>query len=186
MAKATKPTITLTRNWDLPGQTSFYYTVRDTGCGLASIFVDSSINLTITIPPFPQGTTLPVVVTATVIDESSGSGIALVATDVSGNQRVFDPVSLTLRRSRGQPEPVTLTGIPREEHFVDVVNGRPGLNQLTISVNGTDVWSGRLKDAESRTIDVGRAMHGSNNSIAFEFRGQPGDTAAILIRPSND
>jgi hypothetical protein len=68
-----------------------------------------------------------------------------------------------------------------------VVNGSPGLDQLRINVNGTDFESGRLKDGQTATVNIGRAMNrGSDNTITFEFRGQPGDSAWIVIRPANE
>jgi len=44
-----------------------------------------------------------------------------------------------------------------------------------------------LRDGQTATVNIGRAMNrGDENTINFEFRGQPGDSAWIIIRPAND
>ena len=71
-------------------------TVRDLQSGLASITVVTAINVTVSIPAFTVGTTNPVVVTATKINQSLSATIALRVTDVCGNSIVCDPVYTTI------------------------------------------------------------------------------------------
>ena len=59
-------------------------TVQDVTSGLASIVATAHQNATVSIPPFTVGTTDPVVVTATKIDQSKGSTLRLKVTDVAG------------------------------------------------------------------------------------------------------
>jgi uncharacterized repeat protein (TIGR01451 family) len=67
-------------------------TIGDSGSGLASIVVTSSTNANMVVPSFSAGITSPVLVTATKIDPSSGSTVALTVTDVAGNVTRCDPV----------------------------------------------------------------------------------------------
>jgi hypothetical protein len=71
-------------------------TVQDAQSGLASISVVTALNCNVSIPSFTVGTTSPVVVTATKINQSAGSTVILRATDVAGNSASCDPVYTTL------------------------------------------------------------------------------------------
>jgi hypothetical protein len=171
----------------LPDGNSVMFTIWDNGCGLGSVTVISTNATGGVVPTFTPGTLGDVVITLTIVDSTLPLTWTVRATDLKGNVKSVDPVSLKLTRTRGGPEARTVTGIPREEHFIDLANGSPGLNQLRINVNGTDFESGRLGDGQTGTVNIGRAMNpGSNNTITFEFRGQPGDSAWIIIRPAND
>jgi hypothetical protein len=170
------------------GPNTVTFTVYDAGCGLGSISVISTNTQPFVVPVFPPGnSTSDVVITLTMLNPDLPMVWTIVATDLKGNVRSIDPVQLTLTAKRGGPRSVTVTGIPRVEHFIDVMNGSPGLTRLSINVNGRDFWSDRLRDGESGTLDIARAMNpGTDNTITFEFHGQPGDNAVILIRPANE
>jgi hypothetical protein len=171
------------------------YTIRDVTSGVASIFFET-INTTFVVPPaftptgppvFIPGTTTAVVVWTQATNPGLPTGANLWVTDLCGNVKFYDPVSLKLTKTGIGMETVTVTGIPRVEHFVDVENGNPGLNYLRISVNGQEVWSGRVSDGQKGTLNIGPAMNpGNNNTITFDFRGQPGDSAGIFIRPASN
>jgi uncharacterized repeat protein (TIGR01451 family) len=60
-------------------------TVKDSGSGLASVLVTSKQNVTVAVPSFPLGTTNPVVVTATKVNQALRSRFRLTARDVAGN-----------------------------------------------------------------------------------------------------
>jgi streptogramin lyase len=66
-------------------------TVQDTGSGLASV-VPLTVNATATVPVFAPGSTSAQVVIADKTDQSQGSSLSLVVTDVSGNVTRCDPV----------------------------------------------------------------------------------------------
>lgn len=66
--------------------------VQDTGSGLATIVVTDTTNAATVVPAFVPGTTDPVVVTSTKLDQSLGSRLALHVTDVAGNVTDCDPV----------------------------------------------------------------------------------------------
>lgn len=67
-------------------------TVSDSGSGLGSIVVTASTNADTPVPPFTSGTTSPVLIVATKIDQSQGSNVALTVTDVAGNVTKCDPI----------------------------------------------------------------------------------------------
>jgi hypothetical protein len=65
--------------------------VQDTGSGLATI-AHSETNAVTVVPPFVSGTTNPLVVTSTKVNQSLASSLQLTVTDVAGNTTVCDPV----------------------------------------------------------------------------------------------
>jgi Ice-binding-like len=134
----TPPTVTATAH-PPTGRAHAYIelTVHDVGCaGLASIAITGQINVDVNLPAFTPGTTSVVTVIATKLYAGQVQ-IGIRVTDVNANVTQYDPTLLELTRTRGKPEPVTLTGVPREEHFITVVNSNPGLDQLRTDVNGT-------------------------------------------------
>jgi len=65
-------------------------TAQDTDDGLKSIVVAASTNATTVVPPFTVGTTSPVVVPATTIDQNAVSFVTLTVTDLCGNVTTRD------------------------------------------------------------------------------------------------
>jgi hypothetical protein len=63
------------------------YTIQDTGSGLASIIVTQANNADVPVPPYTVGTTDPVLVTATSIDQShlENFAVSFSISDVAGN-----------------------------------------------------------------------------------------------------
>jgi hypothetical protein len=90
-ADTTAPTCSLTAKIAGP-PAQIQVTLQDTGSGLNTVNVNTSSNATTPVPPFTPGTTSPVVVTATKIDQSKSASLALSATDVAGNTVSCDPV----------------------------------------------------------------------------------------------
>jgi hypothetical protein len=90
---------------DATGKKFIEVTAQDSGSGLASIRVvtTTTTNVTVTIPSFPVGTTGPVVVIATQINESEASRLELEVGDLDGNITRCDPVITTLELSAVLP-----------------------------------------------------------------------------------
>jgi hypothetical protein len=63
-------------------------TFQDTESGLASIEVTLSENADTVVPPFTVGTTDPVVVSSTKIDQTQAAKVEARATDLAGNQKL--------------------------------------------------------------------------------------------------
>lgn len=164
------------------GRTFIEVTVQDGGSGLASIVVAEAVNADVVVEPFAAGTTDPVTVTATKINQSASARVTLEATDVAGNVTVCDPVHTIVVRDRGRPVPQTLSGIPAAEDTVTVTNGTPGLRALRIEVNGTAFRVNGLGDAEEVSIDISAALQaGSDNVITLTAYGRPGSSAEVMI-----
>jgi hypothetical protein len=66
--------------------------IVDGGSGLASIVVTTSSNADTPVPPFTVGTNLAQLITATKIDQTKGSSVAITVTDVDGNVTKCDPL----------------------------------------------------------------------------------------------
>ena len=157
--------------------------VQDTGSGLQSIAVTESNNADTVVPPFTVGTTDPVTITSTKIDQSQGSSLALTVTDVAGNVTKCDPIVPGLAH-HGALNGVmgrTFSNLLAEESKVTVANGSSALRFFTLRVNGktfTMKVAGRL----SRTINVAPAMHkGNNNKVTVRVKGAKASAAMISI-----
>lgn len=70
---------------------SYEITVQDNQSGLAALYTTSVENFSVDIQPFTVGTTEPVIVTATKINKSKRSFLALETLDMVGNVTQFDP-----------------------------------------------------------------------------------------------
>ena len=67
-------------------------------------------------------------------------------------------------------------------HGLEVVNGIPGLTNLSIEVNDRTFELAGLRDGETRQIDMGAALSpGQGNVITVTPRGRPGGSAWVLV-----
>jgi hypothetical protein len=154
-------------------------TVQDGGSGLGSVAVTNSTNAITTVPAFTVGSTSPVVITATKVNQSKAAEVALTVTDVAGNVTMCDPIMTTV--ARGAASVQTYTGIPRAESRLLITNGSPGLRTLIVTVNGR-VFRVTLARGASRTLNVSSAMHrGKTNVIRLLGRGPNGSSADVVI-----
>jgi len=175
------PACTLTAVLDGP-PIQIQVTVQDAESGLATVVVTEATNASVSVPPFTAGTTSPVVVTATKIDETQGSRVGFQVTDRAGNVTICDPAVVSIDRQKGAPATVNLTGIPQKEGKVMIANGTPGVTTLSLTVNGQQFQVGGLKDGERRDVNVSSAMKpGTGNVISVRAEGKPGGSATILV-----
>src|SRR5215216_3681053 len=150
-------------------------TFQDSGSGLVSIVVTRSENADTVVPPFIPGTTNPVVVTSTKIDQTQRARIEIRATDGAGNVAICDPIHLILVRDSSRPELDANSDVPRAEDKVTIRNGNPGLANLDILVNGIRYKVTGLKSGEETTVDISAAMvNGDHNTVNLEGRGKKG------------
>jgi hypothetical protein len=155
---------------------------EDDGSGLSAVDVLEATNATVDVPSFTPGTNEPVMVTATKLDQSQRAAVRLRVTDVAGASVICDPVIALAVRDRGRPVSETYDGLLQTEGRITVHNGRPGLTQLTASVNGTVFRVSGLGDDAETTLDVSRAMRpGPGNTVTLTAHGRPGGSATILI-----
>jgi len=180
-ADNTPPSVTLTGVITGPPK-QVQITAQDTGSGLASIVVTQSTNATTVVPTFTPGTTSAVVVTSTKIDQTQGATVGLKVTDFAGNVTIFDPVWQGVSRKVGSGQTVTVTGLSQAESLITILNGKPGLQNLQIEVNGVKFIENGLQDGAKYTVNVASAMlRGTNNTIIFKPTGKPGGSADITI-----
>ncbi|HYG65354.1 MAG TPA: hypothetical protein VEL74_22420 [Thermoanaerobaculia bacterium] len=160
-------------------------TFEDNGSGLASLLVTKSENADTVVPPFAVGTTDPVVVTATKIDQTKRARIEIIATDLAGNSRICDPIhTLVVRNVGNNNETADLksSDVPFAENKVTIINGSSGLATLEVKVNGQKFKASGLKDGETRTLDISSAMQpGDNNVVGLKGTGKPGSWADVFI-----
>jgi len=162
--------------------TQLVVTVSDSDSGIASIVVTQSDNADTPVPPFTAGTTDPVTITATKINQSQPAHVAITVTDVAGNSINCDPVITLVQRSAGADPQGASTGIPQAENKVLVMNGTPGLKNFEAVVNGIRFKVTGLKDGENRTLDVSSAMHaGTDNVVTVKGHGPKGSSAMAVV-----
>lgn len=178
---AAKPRCPITLN-DPGPPARIEVTIQDTGSGIAEILVTRSENADTVVPPFTVGTTDPIVLTATKIDQSQRARVEARVTDLAGNVALCDPILLLLVRENGSSLTDSMTDVPRAEDKVTITNGSPGVATLEVEVNGKKFKASGLKDGEERTLDISSAMvPGDNNTVRFKVTGKPGGSANVMI-----
>jgi hypothetical protein len=157
-------------------------TVQDTGSGLGSIIVTTAVNVSVSVPVFPGGTTSAIVVTGTKLNQSLAAQVGLTVTDRAGNKIVCDPVITTLVRGKGQATTETYENLPRAESKIMIMNGTPGMDEVVFVVNGKRFKVDDLNDGLTTTIDVASAMkRGNHNTIVIKAHGDRGASVTIVI-----
>ncbi len=89
MSLRSRETTTPTCSWSVQnGPRRVNFTVADAGAGLATVVVTTAVNITIpvSIPIFTAGSTAPISFSAFKADQTKSSQVAVVITDVDGNQ----------------------------------------------------------------------------------------------------
>ncbi len=110
--------------------------------------------------------------------------MALRVINVAGNFTDCDPVIITLGQAPGVSKKVTVHNVAQTEGLLTIVNGKPGVTQLQVTVNGKRVEVRRLKDGEKRTVNLSDFLRGKNNTITLEALGKPGGTVTVMISDS--
>jgi hypothetical protein len=178
---STKPRCVLSAMRNGP-PTQIDITAQDADSGMASIVVTKSNNADTPVPPFTVGDTNPMVITATKIDQSKPAQVELTVSDLAGNTTVCDPILALLVREPGKQEVQTFTNVASAEHVLTVYNGRPGVANIELWVNGQKVKIKGLKDGETATFDLGTNMKAQgDNTISAKVGGRPGSSVNIML-----
>ena len=178
---ATKPRCPITLN-DPGPPARIEVTIQDTGTGIAEILVTRSENADTVVPPFTVGTTAPIILSATKIDQSQRARVEARVTDLAGNVALCDPILTLVVRDSNSPIVQTHADVPQVEDTVTVTNGAPGLKNLEIVVNGTKFKVTGLKDNEEQTVDISSALlPGENNVVTLKGHGKKGSSASVMI-----
>lgn len=177
----TKPRCPITLN-DPGPPARVEVTIQDTGTGLAEILVTRSENADTVVPPFAVGTTDPVILSSTKIDQTKRARVEARVTDLAGNVALCDPI-LTRVEIGGKSEEIKQThaDVPRAEDTVTVTNGKPGLKKLEIVVNGKRFKVNGLKDGEETVVDISSALVDGDNVVTLDASGKKGSYADVLI-----
>jgi photosystem II stability/assembly factor-like uncharacterized protein len=164
------------------GQKYIEVTTQDDGSGLQTITATISTNVQVSIPSFPKGSTNPIVVTGTKVDQSKPSQLALRLTDLAGNITDCDPVLVSVTVDKMPPTPVTLTDLPQAEHVLTITNGKPGLQRLQVAVNGKPGRTIRLRAGQRQTVDLKAAFkRGDGNTLVLTPVGPLKASADVLV-----
>lgn len=154
--------------------------VRDTGSGLSSIAVTSSVNATTSVPVFQVGTNNLITVTSTKVNQSQSSDVALKIFDIAGNSTTCDPADMTIADNGGRSA-YTFSDLPQTEHFVELMDQHAGIEWVDIAVNGK-VFRSKLNPVFKVVVDVGEAMNpGAANKITVWAYGPKGGSVYVLI-----
>jgi hypothetical protein len=156
-------------------------TVQDTGSGLGSVVVTENSNVSVAIPPFAIGSTAPLIVTATKVNQSAGSSVALRVTDVAGNVTNCDPALLSVGTDPGTPSSQTVHHVSKGESTVTIYNGTPGLTRLELVVDGKRQEITGLTDGATRTVDVSSLLHKGSNTVTVVAQGKAGGSATVIL-----
>ena len=177
----TKPACVLERTEPGP-PTRIHVLAQDPRSGIAKIEILEQANATINVPSFSPGTTAPLQIVGTKINQAQAARIRLRITDQAGNSTECDPVLTEVVRETGKPQSQTFGDVPPEEKAVTVFNGNPGLKTLDIDVNGRRYKMNNLAPGEQRTLDVGEAIQaGVSSTFTLTTHGQPGGSAVVMI-----
>jgi Ice-binding-like len=154
--------------------------VQDTGSGLSSIAVTTSVNANTSVGVFGVGTTNLVTVTSTKVNQSKSSDVALKIFDIAGNSTVCDPADMTIADNGGRGA-YSFTDVPQTEHFVELMDQHSGIEWVDIAVNGK-LFRRRLNPVFKTVVDVGAAMNpGAENKITVWAYGPKGGSVYVLI-----
>ncbi len=160
-------------------------TMQDAASGLQTIQLAAEVNTTVSIPSFAVGATTPVSVTATKVDQSQSSEVSYIVTNTAGKTTNCDPVDFTAQ-IENRMETHVFRSLSSSEHYVRIVNGKPGLRRIAFRVNGTLLPESHLADGETTVLDIGPAMQdGPNNIAILHASGKAGASAYILIGDSS-
>jgi hypothetical protein len=176
------------------GTTQTTLGIQDGNSGLANITITKCVNCTYTVnntknpgtampdPYSLSGQTTQLPVTFTRIDNSQPATLSLTSTDVAGN--VGDPSVLYLGRSAGSQVAATVRDVEQQESEVDVLNATPGIQTLTLNVNGKLFQYRNLVSGQKLVIAIGSALRpGNANQITAVGVGPKGSTATLFIGP---
>jgi len=191
-ADTVKPTCSATLTAGPPQQLTI--TVQDVGSGLASLVVTESANADTVVPPFSPGTTAPVIVTATKIDQTQTAVVRLVATDSDGNKQFcyfrFSPLVQSVEptlpscsyQETGPPAQVTTTVQDLESGLAEILvtesqNADTVVPPFNVgTADPVDVTSTRIDQTQVASIEI-RVTDLAGNAVVCSVTFPPLVTA---------
>ena len=157
-----------------PPQVIYIGEVKDSESGLASITVVQSTNLTISWTSFTPGTTDPVTVTLTKIDNNQPGWVVLEVTDMAGNSIMCDPVYTTL--SNIAPERFELL-----QNYPNPFNPTTTIHfKVAPTINNTANVSLKIYDLSGREVKtlVNEPMQPGEYAVEWDGTNNSGEAVA--------
>ncbi len=148
--------------------------VQDNDDGLAAINVVQAINVTVNIASFTPGTTDPVLVTATKIDNNQKGYVLIEAIDMAGNSIMCDPVYTTL--STIAPESYELT-----QNFPNPFNPTTTIHfKVAPTTSGLANVSIRIYDLSGREVKtlIDEPMEPGEYAVEWDGTNNRGEAVA--------
>jgi hypothetical protein len=132
------------------------------------------------LPPYTTNLQL----TATVQSEP-GAGQAEVnaqVTSVAGCTTTFDPRVASLYLSAGGEIRTVFRNVPKDDHYLSIKNGAPGLRYARVIVNGASFPNIVLTDGANQVLDIsGALVAGADNTVVVEGFGTAGAGARVSL-----
>ena len=136
----------------------------------------------VTLPPYTTNLQL----TATVQSEP-GAGQAEVnaqVTSVGGCTTTFDPRVASLYLSASGEVRMVFNNVPKDDKYVSIKNGAPGLRYARVIVNGTRFPNIVLTDGANQVLNIsGALVAGAGNTVVVEGFGAKGAGATVSLAP---
>ncbi len=143
-------------------------------------------------PALPsQSTTITVMKNSLTADPpvSTSGNVRCDVTDQLGQITPCDPFEDTVTRTKAMPG-TTTAEIDSSETYVQVTNGKPGLTQLEVYVNGQRFKLVPMRDEQTYGVDISSALKDlppeSTVTVYLTAKGKPGTEADILIYPPSN
>lgn len=165
------------------GQWSAKAIFQDAG-GIDDLHVVDITNAVATIDPtYYSGTTDPVTLIASKIDNHSPARVVVQVSDVAGHVTTCDPVLTTVRAGAAHAARQSFHRLSRHESRVRIRNARHGLKRLVVTVNGHRFVARHLHAGERRTLHIRKALTkaGRHNRVTLHGYGRHGSHATVLI-----
>jgi autotransporter-associated beta strand protein len=109
------------------------------------------------------------------------AAVNVIAIDECGRGVSFDPIITTVEILEGNKVEQRFEGLLSAEHFLNVVNGTPGLERLEININGR-VFAVNLTDGQRVASDLRSAMReGTDNVVILTGHGAVGSSAFVTL-----
>jgi hypothetical protein len=93
----------------------------------------------------------------------------------------FDPILASIYLSQSGEMRLVFPGLSRNDKYVSLNNGIPGLRSARILVNGALFANFRLVDGESQVLDISGALLAGGNTVVVEGFGYQGASADVSI-----
>jgi autotransporter-associated beta strand protein len=115
------------------------------------------------------------------VDGGQPAAVNVIVMDKCGRGKSFDPIITTLEVLSGNKVQQRFEGLLSAEHYLNVINGSPGLTRLEVNLNGR-VFALNLTDGQRVASDLRSAMReGTDNVVILTGYGAVGSSAFVTL-----